>query len=836
MYELFDTIERRQVFAMCVQETWREGNGKDILEKNGMVALLAVYEKKKEDKGRRARGVGIILGSTAKEGLDRATLQGRAIHNDLGDRVIAVRLVMDNELGEETGLFIMSAYAPQSDAADEVKDSFYASLEQGLARKGKGDMLMLGIDANASMGTGVHRSDACGKYGNSRVSEAGRNLRGFLEQRELVSLASFFRKGKVRNGKGKRRKYNTWTDFNGKYSYQIDHMITEAANKKFVTDCGAKGQIVDSDHKAVCCVVRLKTPFKKRLQLSGRDSVCKRDFSGLDVEELRDEFNEIVRVKVSKGSSLEEAIAEAQTSLPKRKRKGKGWFADAEEVLRPLVDARNQAYDTFWHSRSVEAKKRLVGCRQALKAAIATAKNDWVLVRCGVVNEGSELHGGLAGVDAWKAVVELRDGLGKPRSVSLVKLKKKDGTMCATPEEAAEARKGHFEALFGREPAFDSSVMDLVERCELANLIEQQPEKVDSAATPEEEEIWKAVDALKCTGPGLSGVHAAAVKAIMHNEELRKLLVDMVVGVWETQKVPVEWESCLLKILDKPGDQSDPSNCRGIMLLEVVYKVVGNLLKFRIMPISEKLDHEQQCGFRPLRGCMDAVFNLKSAIRKRKEHGMETWVLLLDLVKAFDRVPRELLWLVMERFGFPKLIIRLLKSLHERVLVNFEVEGVKKVIHSIIGVKQGDLLGPILFNIYGCAVMVAWRTIRDGMHKRGELKSCLFKTNQDFVLGTATAYNRRAWKREGEEFSMDDSTYADDTAALFASREDCEVGVPKLIELMARFGGEVHVRKPGQVKASKSVVVFIAKKAGAYTKGVFTFGGTGLSDIDTGKG
>ena len=69
-----------------------------------------------------------------------------------------------------------------------------------------------------------------------------------------------------------------------------------------------------------------------------------------------------------------------------------------------------------------------------------------------------------------------------------------------------------------------------------ADLVEQVPGRVNAAATPEEEEIWKAVRELKYTGPGLSGVHAAAVKAIMHNAVLRKLLVATVVGVWETQK------------------------------------------------------------------------------------------------------------------------------------------------------------------------------------------------------------------------------------------------------------------------------------------------------------
>ena len=36
-----------------------------------------------------------------------------------------------------------------------------------------------------------------------------------------------------------------------------------------------------------------------------------------------------------------------------------------------------------------------------------------------------------------------------------------------------------------------------------------------------------------------------------------------------------------------------------------------------------------------------ASFTLKQMLRKRREHGLETWVLFVDLVKAFDCVPRS---------------------------------------------------------------------------------------------------------------------------------------------------------------------------------------------------
>ena len=68
------------------------------------------------------------------------------------------------------------------------------------------------------------------------------------------------------------------------------------------------------------------------------------------------------------------------------------------------------------------------------------------------------------------------------------------------------------------------------------------------------------------------------------------------------------------------------------------------------------------------------------ALKKRQEHGLETWVLFLDLVKAFDRVPRELLWAILGKFGVLAKLIRLLKSLHEHVYVKFSVDGVEHVI------------------------------------------------------------------------------------------------------------------------------------------------------------
>ena len=54
------------------------------------------------------------------------------------------------------------------------------------------------------------------------------------------------------------------------------------------------------------------------------------------------------------------------------------------------------------------------------------------------------------------------------------------------------------------------------------------------------------------------------------------------------------------------------------MLLEITYKIIAIILHARLLPIEERLDHEYQCGFRPGRGCTDAIFAIKIALKKEK--------------------------------------------------------------------------------------------------------------------------------------------------------------------------------------------------------------------------
>ena len=117
----------------------------------------------------------------------------------------------------------------------------------------------------------------------------------------------------------------------------------------------------------------------------------------------------------------------------------------------------------------------------------------------------------------------------------------------------------------------------------------QKPIVTDLDHEPTDTEIRSALSQLHDTAPGDSGLGAPLWKALGEVEEAFDLIRQVILAFWRSEKMPIEWETGLLAILPKKGDLSLPGNYRGIMMLEVCYKVVANLLRMRLKPIKDGL-------------------------------------------------------------------------------------------------------------------------------------------------------------------------------------------------------------------------------------------------------
>jgi hypothetical protein len=115
-------------------------------------------------------------------------------------------LVIDPTTGKRLGLFMISAYAPSSDASANDQLLFENVLSSAISRRNLGDILVICADATSSLGRSApKRNDVdiyttIGPYGINHINLSGSRLRSFLEIHNLASLSSFFKK----------RHYGTW--------------------------------------------------------------------------------------------------------------------------------------------------------------------------------------------------------------------------------------------------------------------------------------------------------------------------------------------------------------------------------------------------------------------------------------------------------------------------------------------------------------------------------------------------------------------------------------------------------------------------------------------------
>ena len=94
------------------------------------------------------------------------------------------------------------------------------------------------------------------------------------------------------------------------------------------------------------------------------------------------------------------------------------------------------------------------------------------------------------------------------------------------------------------------------------------------------------------------------------------------------------------------------------------------------------------------------IFMAQQLVEKTIEHDDSLFVLLVDLQKAYDSIPRCSLWHVLEKIGVPPKMLNIIRSFHEGTLVEVRVRtSITPSIEVRNGLRQGCTLAPTLFNI-----------------------------------------------------------------------------------------------------------------------------------------
>ena len=337
--------------------------------------------------------------------------------------------------------------------------------------------------------------------------------------------------------------------------------------------------------------------------------------------------------------------------------------------------------------------------------------------------------------------------------------------------------------------------------------VPQRPVRSDLEGLPTDAEIIKTTrKAKKDRSPGDNKIPAELWCALVGtNKELETaegaeafdIWRAVVHEFWEHGSCGEDWLQGRLKMLFKKGARANLNNWRGVMLLDAACKIVSAILASRLTTLlTQGGSVEEQNGFLPDRGCTDAVFALKVMLQKRKEHGLDTHVVFIDLVKAFDSVSREGLYLMLGKIGVPESLIHLVISLHTNFSVKVKAGQEDVEVPYNTGVKQGDSLAPILFLAY-------FELAMESLHARWEVEKPAFLYKLDTVTG-----GRRWGEGGGTLMELYRSFYADDGAFAFTKRHDAEIMVPVIFDALKDFGLTMHVQ-------GKTEAVFFPSAASA---------------------
>ena len=684
------------------------------------------------------------------------------------------------------GMRVVSVYQPVWGTDVEGMNEYRSALENQVAMSGR-ERLLIGGDFNANVGRGNARRGVCGKYGVGRMNEAGRDLMDWCEENGLAYVNSFMKH--ARRGTWFNLRYGRWYELDGFLVRKNErHRMIE--RMKTLSEWGL------SDHRPK--LVRVRKNVKKwRMSGTNERRVPKIKWEVLQDESKREEYEDRTRVLLNEGEwdesvnewkKVSEVMVRAAKEVCGVREKGvtNPWVIGHEEHVRGLMTRVNEAVNE--RNECVRRLNARHGMRTRHGGGQRTAlESQAERARVAVRNARKEVKRFMRRIERewWtERINECKEACDRGRIGDMYKCLRKIGTKGVKAAESSMISisdfKSHFESVsrerYEEDPSVIESVIERVKDMRMEGRAIAANERMNEM--PEREEIVKAMKEMRDSAPGEDGVRLRYI--LNACDEVRERVIEIVRMMFD--KRANEWDvtakSGIIVPLFKKGDRKCVNNYRGVCLLSMCSRILARVIAKRLAWWAEWLGllDDNQAGFRTGRSTADVVQmmvrmeeDVEDCKRRVNDVNEHEWPVarLLDLRKAYPRVSKPALWMLLERCGMRGKCLESLIDLHE--CTEYKVrgkEGMSDAWMPARGLREGCSTSPILFNVYHQAVM---RQAEEARRERSSDPGVGWK----WLPGGSFA-GGKVWEKGGKECKsvrMTCGLFADDTTIVGMSGE-----------------------------------------------------------------
>ena len=206
----------------------------------------------------------------------------------------------------------------------------------------------------------------------------------------------------------------------------------------------------------------------------------------------------------------------------------------------------------------------------------------------------------------------------------------------------------------------------------------------------------------KDKSPGLDLIPYEVLKNLINNFNNFNNFKRLIYLIIKNNDISEKMKKIKLIFIPKNKNITSPGQLRPISLQNTILKLIEKIILIFLQNEIEKkkLFNEFQFGFRKKFSTQNNLFILKTLINFHKFNRFPSFLLFVDIQKAFDSVDHTILIKKLILNNFNNYLIILIKKLITEKKIKIYYNNQKKEIKSTNGLPQGSILSLILFNFY----------------------------------------------------------------------------------------------------------------------------------------